>query len=104
MKQIQQGDVTIRKVDSLPLDAIQLKSDSRGVVLAEGEATGHYHGIKSKYARLHERAGKIYLEALKKVTLRHQEHKSIEIPPGVYEIGRVQEYDYLTQISRPVAD
>jgi hypothetical protein len=104
MKQIQQGDVLLKRVDSLPEGASAAKKDSRGVVLAEGEVTGHYHGITNKAAKLFQHAGKTYLKALKNVTLRHQEHKPITVPPGTYEIDRVQEYDYLAQISRPVAD
>jgi hypothetical protein len=104
MNQIQQGDVLLKRVDSLPKGAKAAKKDPRGVVLAEGEVTGHYHGIAVKGAALFEHEGKRYLNAAKPVDLTHQEHNTITIPPGVYEIGGVQEFDYLAQISRPVVD
>lgn len=36
--------------------------------------------------------------------LMHQEHYQQAISPGIWEIGRVQEYDYFTQMARPVQD
>jgi len=30
-------------------------------------------------------------------TLTHEEHKAIQVPPGVWEVGRVKEYDYFQE-------
>jgi hypothetical protein len=41
-----QGDVLIRKVDALPDGLKEVPRDAQGrIVLAEGEATGHFHAI-----------------------------------------------------------
>lgn len=104
MNQIQQGDVLLKRVDALPKGAKKKSNDSRGVVLAEGEVTGHFHGIASRNARLLEHDGKTFLHATRSVKLSHQEHNTITIAPGIYEVGRVQEWDYLAQMSRNVAD
>lgn len=36
--------------------------------------------------------------------IRHQEHIAHAIEPGIWEIGRVKEYDYLSQMTRQVMD
>jgi hypothetical protein len=41
-----QGDVLIRKVDRLPEGLTEVPRGSRGIVLAEGEATGHAHVVE----------------------------------------------------------
>ena len=34
----------------------------------------------------------------------YEEHKPLTIPPGVYRVGRVKEYDYFAEMERPIAD
>jgi len=38
------------------------------------------------------------------ITSRHEEHGPVTLEPGVYEVGRVAEYDYLSEMTRNVAD
>jgi len=103
--QKQQGDVVLRKLDSLPIgEAKRIKRAARGVVLAEGEATGHAHVIDSDDAELMEIGGRMLLRLERAAIVVHEEHKPVTLEPGVWEVGRVQEYDYLSQMSRPVAD
>ena len=83
--QIQQGDVTLEKIKSLP-DGVKLVNPrSRGIVLAEGEHTGHAHCItKHKdIAWMYEKEGVLYVKALDTVTIEHEEHKPVTIPAGV---------------------
>lgn len=103
---IQQGDVTLRKVTKEELkQAVKVKNDKRGVVLAEGEVTGHYHGIEEvEDAELYRIGERMLLSVEKPVQLKHQEHHAITIEPGIWEIGIVREWDYLKGMSAPVVD
>ena len=92
MAQYRQGDVFLVAVDSVPSKATQLKRRDGKLILAEGEATGHAHAIKSPRARLLEHAGLIYLVLLAKAKLLHEEHAPIELPPGQYLVKRQREY------------
>ena len=48
-----QGDVLIVRVDEIPADAKLINRTKRGVILAEGEVTGHAHRIASRHASLY---------------------------------------------------
>jgi hypothetical protein len=101
--QLQQGDVTITRIDSLPEG--NQKHVSRGrCVLAEGEATGHGHVIDCEDAELIQIGERMLLRLGVSAPLIHEEHKPITLEPGLYEIGRVAEYDYLSEMTRNVQD
>lgn len=103
-----QGDVLIRSVAALPSNVKPEKPDAGRVVLAYGEVTGHAHaidvaeaesftmadagGIVRRFLRVFDRGAK----------LKHEEHKTVEIPPGVFEI--VQQREYSPEEIRNVAD
>ena len=104
--QLQQGDVLLLPVKSFPKDSKQIK-DQRGVVLAEGEITGHYHGIEDEGVALMEApsgARFVVNSGKKAATLRHQEHKPISVPPGIFQIGIVREKDWFQDMVRNVVD
>ena len=82
------GDVIIIKCDSIPKDAKKLKHNH----LAEGEVTGHYHAIEGR-AELFELDGKMYVGVREYSKLTHQEHSTIDIPVGVYEVTIQREYE-----------
>lgn len=105
-KQLQQGDVLLTRITKEQLkNAVKVPMDKRGIVLAEGEVTGHYHGIEEiEDAELYRIGEKMLLSVKEPVELKHQEHGPITIEPGVWEIGIVREYDYLTQMVRSVVD
>jgi hypothetical protein len=69
-----------------------------------GEVTGHHHAIVEKGARLYELKGELYMEVTQPVIITHEEHKPLPIPPGIFKIGRVQEYDYFQEMERKVLD
>lgn len=102
--QLQQGDVILRRVKSVPKGAAEVKRKSGAIVLAEGEATGHAHRIMDVDAMFFEKDGKFYLKNEKAVTLTHEEHKPFTIEPGIWEVGQVREKDWLGGIVRRVAD
>ena len=102
---LQQGDLLLRKVEKMP-SGKEIKPTERGLVLAEGEATGHAHVITEIQAAtmIKTSDGKMYLKVVKTVPLKHDEHHIIIIEPGEYEVGKVLERDHLSRITREVID
>jgi hypothetical protein len=96
MKQTQfrQGDVFLRRVDSLPEGLEVVPRDRGRVVLAYGEVTGHAHAITDADATLYvdEATGQRYLLAKEGVDLVHEEHSTIAVDRGVYEVVGQREY------------
>jgi hypothetical protein len=102
MNKIQQGDVLFRLV-TLPKGKQTVLAKKR-CVLAEGEHTGHAHVVEDDEAELVQIGEKILLTLTKEATVKHEEHKPVTLSPGIWEIGRVKEYDYFSQMVRQVAD
>lgn len=100
----QQGDVLLFAVDVLPTEAKPRKTDPRGLVLAEGEATGHAHVIHDSGCALLEAEDKTYLTVKKGATVVHEEHKEVTVPPGTYEVRKVREVDPFSEEVRSVRD
>lgn len=62
-------------------------------MLAYGEVTGHAHAIADPAAELVLTDDDVrFLLAEAEVALRHEEHSTITIPPGVYEVRGQREY------------
>lgn len=104
MRPIQQGDVCV-ELSKIPSKAKRVS----GLVLAEGEVTGHAHRLKvpdGVTAELYrEEKGDLYLRVTGgTVKLVHEEHKPLIIEEGEYVVGRVLEYDYDTEEARQVQD
>lgn len=104
MNQLQQGDVLIQEISEFPA-GVQPKK-VKMAVLAEGEVTGHAHRIHEgiRFFMDDGGSGTCYFEVDKTVSLNHEEHKTIEIPPGKYKSFIVQEFDHLEEATRRVAD
>ena len=116
----QQGDVILRKVSEEEFNKegrIKYKTDTHEnrAVLAEGEATGHYHavymndmlkdaGITLCKANEHDRANRGIIVTGAPVKLKHEEHDTITLEPGFYLQRIVNEYDHISGITRRVAD
>ncbi len=96
----QQGDVTIKPIDSIPAEAKATASR----VLAEGEATGHKHVAEAEDVQLFVHDGILFMSAPHGTTVVHEEHRVLEIPPGEYQIGVVREYDHFAGETRQVID
>jgi len=94
---IRHGDVVLVKVKNiLPKNANPMKSDARGVVLAEGEATGHAHTIgDSAVATLFSIEGVSdfrLLQVTAPAILTHQEHQDVILDPGMYRVSIKRQY------------
>jgi len=106
MKMYRQGDVLIRQIASLPAKATEVKNETR-IVLAYGEVTGHAHAIRIGEAVEFSMADaasavKRFLSVAKLAHVNHEEHATIELPAGVYEI--IQQREYTPEAIRNVAD
>jgi hypothetical protein len=95
------GDVLLRSIIELPKG---LKVLSKPVV-AEGTVTGHTHRFKESKVRVYKsKDNKLYVvNTLKIANLIHEEHNTIKIPKGIYEVIEQREYDLLEGV-RTVLD
>ena len=126
----QQGDVVMFQVDDETFhkyakqngdndSIIDYNTQSHNnPILAFGEVTGHLHQIHMKdmleeaEVTLHmgrwREAGKDVPEAFEvreePVTLTHEEHNPLVVPPGKYVVRIVREFDHIAGRSRNVAD
>ena len=124
----QQGDVVMFQVDKETFDKNTRSSNEyktayntqshNNAVLAFGEVTGHKHQIHMKEMLdaaevtlsmgYNSNAGEDVPEGFcvenETVTLTHEEHKPVDIPPGYYLVRIVREMDHITGRARYVAD
>ena len=97
MTMYRQGDVLLVTTDGLLADTARpVPREAGRVVLARGEATGHAHAIDSPLAELfEEKDGRLYLRVSagpEPVRLTHEQHDSIALAPGLYEVIGQREY------------
>lgn len=108
MNQLQQGDVCIQRIDSIPHDVVRVDAVNGSFVLAEGEVTGHAHRIHDRIKLFMDTglpgSGVCYFETDSSVDLTHEEHNTVTIPPGRYRSFIVREYDHLEEATRRVVD
>jgi len=103
-RQFQQGDVLIVS-SQIPSSAKRVPKDGNRYIIARGETTGHAHVVEAcPEVELFEDHGVLYLAAAKPTTITHEEHKPVTVPPGTYELGIVQEYDYDAAERKSVRD
>lgn len=97
-KLFRQGDVLIRPVLKIPAGTTPVKRENGLVILAHGEVTGHHHSIHERDVELvttqqaDELRMWLTITASEPVALVHQEHDTIMLPPGHYEVRRQREY------------
>jgi hypothetical protein len=98
----QQGDVNLRKLDTMPSGEQKVVARCKCVV-AHGES-GHSHVIEDAEAELIQIGERMLLKLERAATMTHEEHKPIKLSSGIWEVGRVKEYDYLSMMVRQVID
>src|SRR5580698_485444 len=101
--QFRQGDVLLQPIEKIPAAAKRVEGE-KDIVLAEGETTGHAHRIRKPKNRVaaYFDGPTMYLEVNEPVTITHEEHGPITLPPGNYE-RRLQVEDWLGEV-RQVLD
>lgn len=103
--QRQQGDVLFERIAKMPTGGTVQQPTARGYVLAEGEATGHAHVLPVEgVLEVREVDGVLYARIAEPTTVRHEEHHAVPLEPGIYRVGRVQEFDHFAEEARQVAD
>lgn len=89
MQPLRQGDVIL-----VPASETVTGGKLPHLTLAEGEVTGHRHRISEGEAELYERNGTLYLKVLSPTALlTHEEHHSIAIPQGDWQVRIQREYE-----------
>lgn len=101
-KTFQQGDVIGQKLASMPAGEQKILG-RKSLVLAHGES-GHSHVIEDDEAELIQIGERMILKLTKPATVRHEEHKKITLSAGIWEIGRVREFDPFLTMTRQVTD
>ena len=109
MEPLQQGDVTLKPIESIPsgVKKVEVMKRKKGkIILAEGETTGHAHAISDPgaYLILLDDGNMLLDVTSNKVTVYHETHRPIEVPKGKYLVGRVLEFDHVQGSSRYVLD
>lgn len=87
-----QGDVPIVKRNCLPEGCKPIK----GNILRDGEVTGHHHIVDAPptaFQLYTTPAGELWMQLFQNVAIRHQEHGTLIMSPGVYVIPVQVEYD-----------
>lgn len=86
---IRQGDVLLRKLSALPSGLLETVAPENGVyTLALGETTGHTHTIPAPGATMRRNsAGVRYMTIDELTTFDHQEHGTLPLPVGIYEVS-----------------
>lgn len=102
---VRHGDVPIHQLAEIPATAEKVEHNGK-FTLAWGEVTGHHHTLYAKKKDDMDiyKIGETFFINLKvDVPLRHQEHKEIVIPAGIYGVGMETEYDpYLKRLTRVI--
>lgn len=108
MKYYQQGDVILIPIKEIPKDVTEIHPDN---AIQYGEITGHRHAFTGKPLIQFRKtdfddSGNFtkYVTIKETEMLSHEEHKTIEIPSGLYESRIVREFDHFSGIIRKVRD
>ena len=104
---IRQGDVLLVPVKALPKSLRPVEAEAGRVILARGEATGHHHSfaLSERVALFREdgSGGGLFLSVSgAPAALEHQEHSTLAIPVGKWEVRGQREYS--PEAIRRVAD
>lgn len=100
----QQGDILLIKVDEVPSNAKAIARTKYGIVLAKGEATGHTHVITDVDCEAYTLADAFFIKCGKPTMLVHEEHSTITLDPGTWQVSHVREYDHFAEEARVVVD
>jgi len=89
LEMYRQGDILIIE-SAISENALSNKLNHK--ILARGEATGHAHVLDGD-VQLYERDNNLFFESFANVPLIHEEHETIIIPEGSYQVIRQREFD-----------
>jgi len=108
MEIYRQGDVLIKRRRTAPKsdNLAPVARDDGRVILAYGEVTGHAHALTEPKIDMFEdtATNQRFMHIMQVSNLVHEEHSTIELRPGWYEVIRQREYEPGPARQRWVAD
>lgn len=96
--QYRHGDLLIELIDSIA-DKAQVRKSN---IILNGEVTGHSHKLNGGLVLDGDET--VFLDIKESATITHEEHNTIELPPGKYVVIRQREYDPYEKAIREVQD
>lgn len=101
-----QGDVNFLPAEAFKKKFLDQFKEKKGVVLAEGETTGHAHRVTKGQVQMYQLiAGLMLLKVMsEQATISHEEHEDIVLPVGDWVVPIQQEIDHVEKTLRRVAD
>lgn len=102
---VRQGDLVFRPVKSINKSLIKLKTGKKAV-LAIGEQSGHKHILDGVFEAFGDVTGTPGAVAVleRGATLTHDEHDSVTLDPGNYEIKQPTETSLIHDVAYKTAD
>lgn len=101
------GEVILHK-STLPTGAKKVSTKGSYHIIASSETSGNHHVIDvHDGVEFYEKDGVLYMKNEVSTDVRcvvKERHDNITLDPGVWEIDKQQEFDYLTMEKRNVAD
>jgi len=92
--QVAQGDVLFTPVKQIPATVRPMAAEGGRYIFARGEATGHHHSSAAGTCALNlDEGGVMFLTVEELTEVRHQEHGTVVLEPGVYRVDKQQEVD-----------
>lgn len=96
------GDILLKRIKTLPQgDEVKTKGQ---YILAYGEVTGHKHVMtveKPEHLKVLDNDGGIFIELTEPATVTHEEHNTITVEPGYFEVIHEQHRDpFMGSITR----
>lgn len=102
------GECVVKKITKLPERLKKIKGDGEKYIVADSETTGNHHCIEEKEGvEMYEKDGVLYLKnevAVNLFCVDEKRHDTQVLEPGIWEIDRANEYNYLSEMRRKVQD
>lgn len=107
-KHISHGEVNLFHGAKIPKGAKKVDPKDGQYIVADSETLGNFHCVKEKDGvELYEKDGILYLKNSVEAEVfcpNESRHDTITLEPGIWEIERANEYDFLKDEARKIAD
>jgi hypothetical protein len=109
-KIILHGECMVKEIDTLPQNLEEIKVNGNELIVAPSETTGNHHVIETppgvKFYH-NSSTNKKYMVSSIPTNIKcvhENRHDTLRIPPGTYEVGSQQEFDYFAMSKQNVRD
>lgn len=107
-KHFSHGEVNGFSGGEIPSGAKKVAPQKGKYIVANSETTGNHHCVEAKEGvEMYEKDGILFLKndvPADVFCVMEERHDRITLEPGIWEIDRSQEFDYLSGMKRAVAD